>query len=543
MILRKPYAFIIKHFKLLHLILTVLLGISVYRIGNIITFLKDYLISPSVLLNQMSSGMSTASDTYNSLFPLYVFILPLIVILVSVVILFILYNKKKPFLLYIITILYSIILLGFYAVIYSLVGSMQTTIPDTRFISLVKDLFNIMRFIGIGVCILTLIRATGFDIKKFNFVKDLQELDISAEDNEEFEVELNVDSNVIRRNIRKKLRQLKYFYFENKFVINLVLLLVLIVVAFIIYFVVLVHHENYNQNQYFGSDEFTMKVDNTYITNKDYLGNKITDNYLVIVDLTVNSVYLKGKKLDTINCVLIVGDKEYKHTPKYRDLLYDIGTVYDDNLITRDKSKYLLVYEIPANMVNKKMTFRYTMSLDLFASSLRPKYAKVKLKPINLDENVTTKSYDLTNKISFSDSVMKDLTLTVDNYDINNIMAEYYRFCVSTKECYDSVEYIRPTIGNLDKTILKLSGKIENSSVKGVYNLYNLIDQFGKIEYSINGEVKKTNILGKLSPRHIGSDIYYIEIPKEVEKADNISLKVFIRNKIYEYKLKENVTE
>lgn len=543
MILRKPYAFIIKRFKLLHLILTILLGISVYRVGIIVKFLNEYIDSPSLMLSTLSAELTGSSSTFQSLFPFYVFILPLIVVLVSVVILFILYNKKKPFLLYIITILYSVILLGFYAVIYNLVGQMQTTIPDIRFLNVVKDLFNIMRFLGIGVCVLTLVRATGFDIKKFNFVKDLQELDISEEDNEEFEVELNVDSNIIRRNIRKKLRHLKYMYFEHKFMVNLVVLLFLIITSFIIYFVVLVHHKNYNQNAYFGSDEFSMHIDNVYLTNKDYLGNQITDNYLVVIDLNVNSSYVKGKKLDIANCILVIDGREFKHTPVYRDLLYDIGTVYEDNLIYRNKENYLLVYEIPKKLIDKKMTFRYTMSLDLFASNVREKYAKVKLNPINLDDNITSKSYDLTEKITLNDSVMKNLSILIDSYDINSVMAEYYRFCISTKECFDSVEYIRPTIGNVDKTILKVNGKIENSSINRITNLYNLIEKFGKIEYSINDNKKLVSVIGKLTPRHTSSDTYYIEIPKEIEKSDTVSLKLYIRNKIYEYRLKEKIED
>ncbi len=62
MILRKPYAFIIKHFKLLHLILTVLLGISVYRISYILNFLKEYLNSP-VVLNKYDTVSSLTQGT------------------------------------------------------------------------------------------------------------------------------------------------------------------------------------------------------------------------------------------------------------------------------------------------------------------------------------------------------------------------------------------------------------------------------------------------------------------------------------------------
>ena len=545
MILRKPYAFIIKHFKLLHLILTVLLGISIYRVNYISSFLKDYLSSPivfnrySVESYMTSSNISDLIGRLDTLFPLYVFILPLITILVTLIILFILYNKKKPYLLYIVIIVYSISLLIAYAITYSLTGDMQTTLVDTRLTNIVKDLMSIATIIGVLITIFTLIRATGFDIKRFNFVKDLQELDINEKDNEEFEVELNIDSNVIRRNIRKTFRYLKYLYIEKKFMINVILALIITMTTFIIYFFFMVHHKNYEQYEIFRTDDFTMHIDNTYITNKDYLGKVINDNYLVIIDLNVNSIYKNGKKLDISNCILQIGNNEYTHKSKYRDYLIDLGTVYNDNLITNVKSNYLLVYEIPKSKINESMIFRYTLDFDLLAKTLRPIYAKVKLNPINLTENITNKRYDILDDVSLEDSVMKNLSLRIDEYDIGSTMAEYYRFCANTKTCYDSVEYITPSVGNIDKSILKIKGKLDNSNITGVYNLYNLIEKFGKIEYKIDNKTKKATIISKINPSHITNDTYYMEIPKEVENAEEVSLKFYIRNIIYEFPLRE----
>ena len=42
-------------------------------------------------------------------------------------------------------------------------------------------------------------RATGFDIKKFDFAKDLEELDIETKDNEEFEVNLELETDKYQR--------------------------------------------------------------------------------------------------------------------------------------------------------------------------------------------------------------------------------------------------------------------------------------------------------------------------------------------------------
>ena len=43
MILRRPYAFLIKHFRLIHLILFVLFGYITYKANNMLSFFKEYI--------------------------------------------------------------------------------------------------------------------------------------------------------------------------------------------------------------------------------------------------------------------------------------------------------------------------------------------------------------------------------------------------------------------------------------------------------------------------------------------------------------------
>jgi len=43
MILRRPYAFLIKYFRLIHLVLFGLFGYVTYKANNILSFFKDYI--------------------------------------------------------------------------------------------------------------------------------------------------------------------------------------------------------------------------------------------------------------------------------------------------------------------------------------------------------------------------------------------------------------------------------------------------------------------------------------------------------------------
>ena len=84
-----------------------------------------------------------------------------------------------------------------------------------------------MIFLQFVTLCLTFARATGFDVKKFDFAHDLQQLNVDEKDNEEFEVDVELDTDKLFRKIRKKIRYAKYVYFENKFLIFLTLAIVL----------------------------------------------------------------------------------------------------------------------------------------------------------------------------------------------------------------------------------------------------------------------------------------------------------------------------
>ncbi|MDD2505678.1 MAG: hypothetical protein PHF21_05395, partial [Bacilli bacterium] len=50
-----------------------------------------------------------------------------------------------------------------------------------------RDFFIILSLPQYYFLIMSIIRGIGFDVRKFNFTKDLEELEIKSEDDEEFE--------------------------------------------------------------------------------------------------------------------------------------------------------------------------------------------------------------------------------------------------------------------------------------------------------------------------------------------------------------------
>ena len=190
MVLRKPYAFLIKHFKLLHIILTALISYSIYKTNLIIHFYNEYINSSQVIIG---------SNVQVSLFNFFIFFAPFLVILFAMILFAVMYNKKKPFIFYIILIIVNIISIAIYGITYSNILSMQNNIVNVRTASFIRDLLYINLILQTVIIVISTIRATGFEIKKFDFVRDLQDLKIEVKDNEEFEVDVNFDTDRFNR--------------------------------------------------------------------------------------------------------------------------------------------------------------------------------------------------------------------------------------------------------------------------------------------------------------------------------------------------------
>ncbi len=530
MILRKPYAFLIKHFKLLHIILTILISYSVYKTNLIIHFFNEYISSSDVII-----GSAVRVSLFNGL----VFFVPFLVVIFSIILLAVMYNKKKPFLFYILVILVNIISIAIYGIAYSNVLVMQNTLINVRTASLIRDFLYIELIMQTVIVIISTIRATGFDIKKFNFVKDLQDLEIDIKDREEFEVDVSFDTNRFNRHLRRGYRYIKYVYIENQFLIHLSLSLICATVCFIIYFNLTIYQKTYNQQSAFSTNSFIMHVENTYVTNTDYQNKKLNDNYLVVVEVALKTNY-GVKEFDVESLDLKINDQHFKHTIKYKDKMFDLGNTYINQEINNKFSNYTFTFEIPSSLINEPMTLRYINEIDYLGKNLQPKYVRVKLEPKDL-KTVKKQDQTLQNVFSLNDSSFKDASVRIDSYEIQDKYKLEYSFCAKKDVCYTSYEYIVPSsLNNYEKTLLKLTGSFElnNNAIKNIYNLYDLIEYFGVLEYTINDEAKTRDIAFKRANSTKDTNTYYIEVLKEVKNATKIDLKIVLRNYEYIYHLK-----
>ena len=229
MILRKPYAFFIRMFKPIHLVIGLLIGILVSTEGRMYGFLNR---NANTSLNLIGQNLKSEYIT------LSLYVIPIVVILLFMGIFVIMFYKKKPVTFYVAGIisLIAVIIINAYATAFF--SELNEAIVAIKYVKLTRDLSLIAMIIEIVLLVFVLIRGAGVNIQKFNFDSDISKIDIKDSDNEEFEVNVSLNIDKAKRDRNKRIRYLKYAYAENKLKVNIaigVIVFLLVVVSFVLF--------------------------------------------------------------------------------------------------------------------------------------------------------------------------------------------------------------------------------------------------------------------------------------------------------------------
>ena len=166
MILKKPYAFLIKHFRLIHIILSTLLIYIAFSFNKVHKYIKELI-----------SGISNKYDAINYVNKgLFIFIF--LVILISIGVYYLMKYKKKPKTIYIITTIGYLLMGVLLAFVNGYLSSLSMEVINAKTIRFYRDTLSFTMLYQYIIIIIMIIRGLGFDIKKFNFTKDIQELNI-----------------------------------------------------------------------------------------------------------------------------------------------------------------------------------------------------------------------------------------------------------------------------------------------------------------------------------------------------------------------------
>ena len=520
MILRKPYAFFIKHFRLIHVFLSILMLSLLFNTKKLLDFFNEV----------VSTNLNLKGQELVSLYmPLILRILPFLIIVLLGLLLFIMHIKNKPKTMYITSILIYLYVIIINFISKSTLSTMENTVLATRNVRLIRDFILISFIAQIVISIITIIRAVGFDIKKFDFKKDLKELQIDESDNEEFEFSIDLDSNKLKRNIRKYIRHLKYFYKENKLVVTLIFI-VSVISIFSFSLISINKNKLYDLNSYISNNGISLKIKSSYITDTDYKGNVILDDSVfVVIKIDTKRNGSNTLYLDYATVKLNVKNYSFSPISDYKDSFIDFGNIYiEENLKTEYEEK-VLIYKIPKQFKDEKMYFNFVAK-----STLEEK--RIKLNNIDLTSNKEDFIFNLGDNANLKDSILNNIDFTINSIDLNKKYKLSYNFCISNN-CKTSYVYLYPSIStNSEKVIMKITGNINTSSID---DLYNLIYDYGTIYYVKNNTTYKNTVpIKRVNSKVNSSNTLYIEVDSNLIDSDNIYIKLQIRNKNYQYNLK-----
>lgn len=537
MILRKPYAFFIRYFKLINLIMAILMCFLIYRTGIIAKFFNEYI-----------NDYVTASNGFvlGNYITLYSFILALLIVIFTVIVLSVLIVKGKPKKLYIFNLILYIAIIVLYGIDSGVLRGVNEAILDIRVSKAFRDITMLALALQAVGLILTLIRATGFDIKGFNFGADLQELDIDTKDNEEFEVAVEFDRNKMKRNFRRNARNILHTYKEHKFLINLILIIIVIIMTFLFFLNRSIYRADYKEGKNFQASGVVMNVKNSYITKTDQNGKQLTSNNksLLVIKFDVKSVYQDDEKtLNTGLMTIRIGNESYGQTTQYNSGLTDIGEPYTGQTLDTEFESYILVFEIPTSIIDKTPILKVNDNVSYVKGEMGAKSSYVKLKPKDLTNIKEVETENIKETLSFSGSILGNSELIIEDIAIDNKFKINYNFCINKNKCYPSYEYVTPTAtGNYFKTLMRINGEFEadeTSNIDDITDLYYFLNAFGTINYKINDNWYSHKIDSKNIKPETGIDnYYYIEVNQNIKNASEIYFTFKVRDYNYKYILK-----
>lgn len=532
MIIRKPYAFLIKNFRLIHGLLLMLLIYSTIKLFSIYSFFSGY------VQNHTYTVDPNLASNYVGLLIFFVLIL---IIAISMLIYFILSIKKKEDKIYLYISLYHIVLFVFYIYMNIVFTTLQTNFMDVESVRILRD-------ISILVCIPQLIflaiiffRTLGFNLKQFDFKKDLEELQIDKEDYEEVEVTLGNNNYKILRYIRKMFRLSKYFVFENKMFVVFCLSVTALVCSLSFFIKYETIESGYGENQTIVANALNYKVNQTYITITDMRNELIDKNlYYILVDVSVENNTKIDKKLTRDTFRLYVNGENREPVYSLGNKFIDIEKSFNEmKLVSGYDSKFIVVFEVTKEEVASDYMFRIK-NMDTYTPDV-DEYKSIVVKPKNLNKNTNVENLNLPADIKFKDTVLKETSLIIGEYEIGEKFKEKYRYCI-LEECNDATYVVIPQRSSRgDQVALKLKTTLSMDESlyinKFIKSSSDLLDYYGSLKYRVHGLYKHAD-LEVIKAEPLKDKYSYFQVPADILEADKIELIILIRGKKYTINLK-----
>lgn len=512
MIIRKPYAFLIKNFKKIHIVLLFLSLFVAYKLAGVNNFINQF----------METGIY---DPFSNQIAQYVSIwvkFSLILIVVgSVSLLMLLRYKGKPWKIYLIPIIEYFFLFLVLNMITSFFKTYSIDINplDIKFSRDLLVIFLLVQFPAIGILGM---RSLGLDYKKFKFNSDQEFLELSEKDREEIEIAIDFDINSLKRLYRRTIRNINYFYIEHKKICITVGVIILLILGNRAYNYIFIVNKTYKEGDIYNANGLTIKVNKSYFTDKDDQGNVISKNSnFVIIDFTItNNGSEKKINMDNFH---LKNKRDFTTTNKtYATEFMDLGRTYDSVKVVKrgETINFIIVFKVDSTLKKNRFNLYYQEDGGILRK------IKIKLKDVSKIEDV--EKFELLQNITVPINYKED-TISFDYFAFKDLIKYVTRKC--TREGCSNVD--NELISDGTYKIMEIEFGSEYSEAK---NMVDFLVKYGKINYKdSSGEDGTIEIKNALSRMNTGKTIY-LKAPIEIVNATEVNLELLVRNKHYIYK-------
>lgn len=516
MILKKPFAFLIKYFKIIHIILLAIIIYVTHKFNNLVTFFGKYSVTQIANENIIKSHMS-----------ILIFICIIIIITISTLVWYLMYKKQKPSNFYLFCGVYYFIILVAMLYAYSTIQALATASVTQQTARALRDIYLILLFPNFYFIIMTFIRGIGFDIKKFNFNKDLEELEIKSEDNEEFEFVLGSDSYKLQRKTRRTFREFSYYIKENKFFITIIVSTIALIVLITTILNSKIFEHTYKIGETLKTSEINYTLNNAYVTSYDFGGKKIKDDKIfIILDFSLSS---NGQvtKIRPENFYIKYGKKSYSYSTIYLNSFSDLGVIYKGTNITNTQTNYIFVFELDNNVNTNKIALNIFDKVEYKNDVETYSFKQFKIKPINLDSR-DERNESINSEIKLNNTVFGNTKLVIKSVKINSSYSFDKKSCNEKNICTITKEHVFPQSSNYDLASIEYELDIDKNSIAGK-NASDPISFFNKfIKFGMFKDDKEKVYNTVAQDKGLENTIF-VDVPKTLNNYSNISVVIATR--------------
>jgi len=498
--------------------------------NQIYSFFNDYI---------ETSFYTYTADLVSQYFSFLLVFLTVIIIVVTTLFVYLFKIKQKPIMFYVFILVNYVALLIMLYFAYSSFRTMAINVIDTREVTLIRDLYLVILYSQYLIIAFTITRALGFDLKKFNFAKDIIELDIDVADREEFEVNFNFDEDTFIIKVNRFIRNMKVYWQEHTLILSTILIIIFTAVFGFAFFNRGINNRVFNENRVVMLDNINTKVTSSYITRyglREEVEAREGHTFVIVrVNMINNSAVLSN--LNTEQFSLQIGEEVYQLDTQNAVAFSDFGEIYGNQRISMNTDRnFILLFEVKQDLEDE-IILRYSRRARHLDANNNSNFHRIRLSPIQLEESEEIVTVDKPERMVFGNSILGDTSFQIDNFEIKDEFEVTYEVCVA-RHCYNINETIRASRDrNQPVTLLRVESVVRYAPMLNSDSFGRAIDLFrsyGYLEFEVEGELTKVPIVNVTPENYRGTNLWF-EIPDQVKEIDSFNFFFNVRGMQYRY--------